>query len=126
MKKIKNIGIILFTLLIILINLLVLSCMSSFVEGALTDNLVAYYTFDNNANDTLGVSNLTITNHNGYVTGVIGQAYNFSASSSMAGSVLYSQNINKTILYPSIWFGEALNHDTKDICPESWIKIKAN
>ena len=38
----------------------------------------------------------------------------------------FSENINKNILYPSIWFGESLNHDTKDICPESWIKIKAN
>lgn len=38
----------------------------------------------------------------------------------------FSKNINKIIIYPSIWFGEALHHDTKDICPESWIKIKAN
>jgi hypothetical protein len=38
----------------------------------------------------------------------------------------FSKHINKIVLYPSIWFGPALKtHDTKDICPESWIKITA-
>lgn len=38
----------------------------------------------------------------------------------------FSKNIDKLVLYPSVWFGPALKtHDTRDICPESWIKITA-
>jgi hypothetical protein len=30
----------------------------------------------------------------------------------------------KIVCYPSKWFGNRLNHDTKDLFPENWIKIK--
>jgi len=34
-----------------------------------------------------------------------------------------NKNINKTVIGPKIWFGNAINHITTDILPESWIKI---
>jgi hypothetical protein len=30
---------------------------------------------------------------------------------------------DKIICYPSVWFGELLTHDTKDLCPPEWNKI---
>lgn len=30
---------------------------------------------------------------------------------------------DKIICYPSVWFGSSANHDTKDLCPSSWIKV---
>lgn len=30
---------------------------------------------------------------------------------------------DKIICYPSVWFGSSANHDTKDLCPPSWIKV---
>lgn len=39
----------------------------------------------------------------------------------------FSQNKNKIITYPSIWFGQGLKHlNTSHICPEEWIKIDAS
>lgn len=32
-------------------------------------------------------------------------------------------NENRLIVYPKKWFGTELNHDTKDLCPESWIAL---
>jgi hypothetical protein len=34
-----------------------------------------------------------------------------------------NQNNNKIVIGPKQWFGPAINHDTSDILPESWIKI---
>ena len=34
-----------------------------------------------------------------------------------------SENKNKKVYAPKNWFGPALNHDTKDLLPESWIKL---
>jgi hypothetical protein len=31
---------------------------------------------------------------------------------------------DKIVCYPSTWFGPAIPHDTRDMYPESWIKIK--
>jgi len=31
---------------------------------------------------------------------------------------------DKIVCYPSVWFGNIANHDTKDLCPEEWIKIQ--
>jgi hypothetical protein len=28
---------------------------------------------------------------------------------------------NKIVCYPSVWFGPAIPHDTKDLCPKEWI-----
>jgi hypothetical protein len=30
---------------------------------------------------------------------------------------------DKIVCYPSVWFGEMLKHDTKDLCPSDWNKI---
>jgi hypothetical protein len=30
---------------------------------------------------------------------------------------------DKTVCYPSVWFGECANIDTKDLCPPEWMKI---
>ena len=30
---------------------------------------------------------------------------------------------DKIVCYPSIWFGVAANHDTKDLCPPEWNRI---
>ena len=34
-----------------------------------------------------------------------------------------NENNNKVVVGPNKWFGSAINHDTSDILPESWIKI---
>lgn len=34
-----------------------------------------------------------------------------------------NENKNKKVIGPNIWFGNAINHYTGDIIPESWIKI---
>jgi hypothetical protein len=34
-----------------------------------------------------------------------------------------NKNINKNTIVPNIWFGNKLNHDTKDLIPDKWIKI---
>ena len=31
---------------------------------------------------------------------------------------------DKIVCYPSIWFGEAAPHDTKDLCPPEWTRIR--
>jgi hypothetical protein len=35
----------------------------------------------------------------------------------------FNENNDKIVCYPSKWFGPAISHDTKDLCPSSWIKI---
>lgn len=32
---------------------------------------------------------------------------------------------DKTVCYPSIWFGSSAKHNTKDLCPPEWNKIQA-
>lgn len=32
---------------------------------------------------------------------------------------------DKIVCYPSVWFGPALSHNTKDLCPPDWEKITA-
>ena len=34
-----------------------------------------------------------------------------------------NQNPNKKVIAPKKWFGPAINHNTKDLIPESWIII---
>jgi hypothetical protein len=34
-----------------------------------------------------------------------------------------NKNPSKIVVAPKNWFGPALNHDTKDLIPESWLKI---
>ena len=36
----------------------------------------------------------------------------------------FNLNQDKIVCYPSKWFGPSLDHDTKDMCPDEWIKIE--
>lgn len=36
----------------------------------------------------------------------------------------FNENTNKKVLYPSLWFGPALNHDTSTLFPKNWQKIE--
>jgi hypothetical protein len=33
-------------------------------------------------------------------------------------------NLDKIVCYPEVWFGPNVRHDTKDLFPETWIKVK--
>jgi len=35
----------------------------------------------------------------------------------------FNTNTNKIVCYPSLWFGKNCANDTKDLFPESWIKV---
>ena len=48
-----------------------------------------------------------------------------NSSFSWWGAYLNSHT-KKIVLYPSVWFGEIVKHDTKDLCPPDWIKINYN
>lgn len=37
----------------------------------------------------------------------------------------FNANPSKIVCYPSIWFGPGVSHDTRDVCPESWVKVEA-
>ena len=37
----------------------------------------------------------------------------------------FNANPTKVVCYPSVWFGPGVSHDTRDLCPESWMKIDA-
>lgn len=50
--------------------------------------------------------------------------HNIIANSSFSWwGAYFNTNIDKIICYPSVWFGETANIDTKDLCPLDWIKI---
>lgn len=34
----------------------------------------------------------------------------------------FNNNFNKIVIYPSKWFGEIANLNTKDLCPPTWVK----
>ena len=38
----------------------------------------------------------------------------------------FNANPSKIVCYPSIWFGPGVAHDTRDLWPESWVKIEAS
>lgn len=51
--------------------------------------------------------------------------HNIIANSSFSWWAAYlNRNPEKVILYPSPWFGEKYNHDTKDLCPKEWEVVK--
>ena len=50
--------------------------------------------------------------------------YNIIANSSFSWwGAYFNMHSDKIVCYPSVWFGERVENDTKDLCPESWIKI---
>lgn len=50
--------------------------------------------------------------------------HNIIANSSFSWWSAYFNNwTDKIVCYPSVWFGQIANHDTKDLCPPDWTKI---
>ena len=50
--------------------------------------------------------------------------YNIIANSTFSWWGAYlNEAYDNIVCYPSVWFGPALNHDTKDLFPTDWIKI---
>ena len=51
--------------------------------------------------------------------------HNIIANSSFSWwSAYFNSNPNKIVCYPSVWFGEIANNDTRDLCPPEWVKIQ--
>ena len=51
--------------------------------------------------------------------------HNIIANSSFSWWAAYFNfHTDKTICYPSVWFGPTINNDTRDLCPPNWTKIK--
>jgi hypothetical protein len=52
--------------------------------------------------------------------------HNIIANSSFSWwGAYFNANLGKVVCYPSVWFGPGVSHDTRDLCPESWVKIEA-
>jgi hypothetical protein len=50
--------------------------------------------------------------------------HNIIANSSFSlWGALFNFQQDKIVCYPSKWFGDIANHDTKDLCPNDWFKI---
>lgn len=51
--------------------------------------------------------------------------YNIIANSSFSWwGAYFNTNMNKKVIYPSIWFTENVNKKSIDICPKEWIQIQ--
>ena len=51
-------------------------------------------------------------------------SHNVIANSSFSWwGAYFNRNPDKIVCYPARWFGPALHHDTKDLCPPSWRRI---
>jgi hypothetical protein len=52
--------------------------------------------------------------------------HNIIANSSFSWWAAYfNSRTDKIVCYPSVWFGPSANNNTKDLCPNDWVKIKA-
>jgi hypothetical protein len=50
--------------------------------------------------------------------------HNIIANSSFSWWAAYlNSNSDKIVCYPSVWYGQVANKDTKDLCPSDWIRI---
>ena len=50
--------------------------------------------------------------------------HNIIANSSFSWwGARFNMNADKTVCYPSKWFGEKIPHDTSDMCPDEWKQI---
>ena len=50
--------------------------------------------------------------------------HNIIANSSFSWWAAYFNSYSdKIICYPSVWFGPSANNNTKDLCPDEWVKI---
>ena len=51
--------------------------------------------------------------------------HNIIANSSFSWwSAYFNSNKDKIVCYPSVWFGNTANIDTRDLCPPDWTKIR--
>lgn len=52
--------------------------------------------------------------------------HNIIANSSFSWwGAYFNSRGDKIVCYPSVWFGQLANNNTKDLCPNDWVKIEA-